>query len=276
MVKNVTVIQGESCLLQHKLLVCMLAVEDVRQRIMKKEVFVSRCRVWRLKKEETCQAFKSKVEEQLHATAEVKDMDVETAWCSMRNCLLEVANEVCGRIKGSQKHRHSRETWWWNDEVAEVIKEKNRLYKLYKKSKQSNDRELWEEDKRKYEVAKRAAKREVSKAQQVERKKFGEMLDVEEAKGNIFRVAKQMVKNNRDVVGGVCVKDTDGRIVVDDDKLMDVWRAHYEHLANEEFPWDKDTLTRSEATVGPCEEITVDEVKAAIKKAKNNSFRSCG
>ena len=37
MVKNVTVIQGESCLLQHKLLVCVLAVEDVRQRIKKKK-----------------------------------------------------------------------------------------------------------------------------------------------------------------------------------------------------------------------------------------------
>ena len=171
-------------------------------------------------------------------------MDIDTAWYSMRNCLLEVADEVCGRTKGGQKHRHSRETWWWNVEVAEVIKEKNRLYKVYKKSKQSNDRELWEEDKRKYEVAKRAAKREVSKAQHAERKKFGEMLDEEEAKGNIFRVAKQMVKNNRDVVGGVCVKDTDSRTVVDDGKLMDVWKAHYAHLANEKFPWEKDTLTR--------------------------------
>ena len=37
------------------------------------------------------------------------------------------------------------------------------------------------------------------------------MLDEGEAKGNIFRIAKQIVKNNRDVVGGVCVKDTDGK-----------------------------------------------------------------
>ena len=94
---------------------------------------------------------------------------------------------------------------------------------------------MWEEDTRKYEVAKKVAKREVSKAQHVERGKSGEMLDEEEAKGNIFRAAKQMVRNNRDVVGGVCVKDTDGRIVVDDDKLLDVWRAHYEKLANEEL-----------------------------------------
>ena len=60
------------------------------------------------------------------------------------------------------------------------------------------------------------------------------------------------------------------RHAVDDEKLMDVWRAYYEHLANEEFPWDKNTLTRSEAIVGPREEIKVDAVKAAINKVKNN------
>jgi hypothetical protein len=57
---------------------------------------------------------------------------------------------------------------------------------------------------------------------------------------------------------------------IHDDELMDVWRAHYEKLANEEFPWDKDTLTSADATAGPCEKITMDEVRAAIKKMKNN------
>jgi hypothetical protein len=35
---------------------------------------------------------------------------------------------------------------------------------------------------------------------------------------------------NRDVAGGGCVKSTDGRIVVEDDQLMKVWRKHYEKL----------------------------------------------
>ena len=30
---------------------------------------------------------------------------------------------------------------------------------------------------------------------------------------NVFRVAKQMVKRNRDVVGASCVKGSDGKIV---------------------------------------------------------------
>ena len=52
----------------------------------------------------------------------------------------------------------------------------------------------------------------------------------------VFRVAKQIAKNNRDVVGGWCIKDTNGKIVVNEDERMEVWRAHYDKLSNEEFP----------------------------------------
>ena len=47
----------------------------------------------------------------------------------------------------------------------------------------------------------------------------------EDEKGNVFRMVKQMVRRNRDVVGASCVKGSDGKIVVDEDKQMDVCRA---------------------------------------------------
>jgi len=92
------------------------------------------------------------------------------------------------------------------------------------------------EDKRRYDEAKHAAKKEISKAQEVERRKFGEMLDEENQKGTIFRMAKQIVKKNRDVIVGGYVKDTQGRIVVEENQLMETWRSYYEKLSNEEFP----------------------------------------
>jgi hypothetical protein len=136
---------------------------------------------------------------------------------------------VCGRTSGKQQHK---ETWWWNDEVAAVIREKRRLYRIYDKSKKGSDQLEMEENKRRYNEAKRTAKKAVSKAQEVERKKFGKKLDEEDGKGNVFRVAKQLVRKNRDVVGEGCIKDTDGKIVVEDDKLMEVWRAYYDKLSN--------------------------------------------
>ena len=110
-----------------------------------------------------------------------------------------MADEVCGKTKGNQRHS---QTWWWNDDVAQVISEKQRLYKLYDKSKKEGDKTKMEENRKLYQVAKCEAKRAVYKAQEEERKKFGEMLDEEDGKGNIFRVAKQIVRSNKDVVGG--------------------------------------------------------------------------
>ena len=53
----------------------------------------------------------------------------------------------------------------------------------------------------------------------------------EDEKDNLFRVAKQMVNRNRDVVGANCVNNSDGKIVVEEDRLMEVWRAHYNVLS---------------------------------------------
>jgi hypothetical protein len=189
------------------------------------------------------------------------------AWRGLKDCLLTTAEEACGKTRGRQRHR---ETWWWNAEVADSVAEKRRLFKIYKKSATGSDQRKIEEDKRRYDVAKRVAKRVVSKAQEVERRKFGEMLDESDDKGTIFRVAKQIVRSNRDVVGGTCVKDAHGKIVVDEQKVLDRWREYYEKLSNEEFPWNRDTLTTADATIGPSEKITVEEVQAAIKRMKRN------
>ena len=82
----------------------------------------------------------------------------------------------------------------------------------------------------------------------------------EDGKGNVFRLANQLVSKNRDVVSASCVKDDDGKIVVEEDKLMEVWRAHYDEISNEEFAWDRNGLTKVNAVCGPCERISALEV----------------
>ena len=275
LLKDVKVIPGEPILKQHKLLVCILQLGELGCK-RKKELFVSKCKVWKLREPEIQQAFEAKVRTEWENKV-VDNGDVEVMWGGLKKCLLDAADEICGKTRGKQRHN---ETWWWNAEIAELLKEKRRLFKLYYQSKRQSkgrsrkDMRVYEAGviaaKKKYDEGKRAAKRAISKAQEVERRKFGERLDEEDEKGTVFRVAKQIVRNNRDVVGAGCVKDTDGRIVIDEEKMMEVWRAHYEKLSNEEFPWDKEALTGAESTSGPCEEITIAEVEAAIKKMKRS------
>ena len=96
--------------------------------------------------------------------------------------MLGVAEEACGKTIGLPTHK---ETWRWNDEVAKVIQENGRLYKVWSKSRTLEDEEA-------HRQAKVSAKRVIFKAQEAERKKFGELLDDEEEKGHMFRVAKQI------------------------------------------------------------------------------------
>ena len=151
-----------------------------------------------------------------------------------------------------------------------MIKEKQRLYKLYDKSKRDEDRIRVEELRRTYQIAKCDAKKAVYKAQEEARKEFGEMLENEDKKGTVFRVAKQIVRSNRDVVGGGCVKDENGKIVVDDKEVLEAWRAHYDKISNEEFVWSKDSIEGVGAVSGPCEKLTYEEVNKAILKMKSN------
>ena len=51
--------------------------------------------------------------------------------------------------------------------------------------------------------ARKIASKEIYKAQETERKKFGAKLSEEDIKGNLFRIAKQLVRNNKDVVSAV-------------------------------------------------------------------------
>jgi hypothetical protein len=133
---------------------------------------------------------KSQFEEKVHAKAIARTKGhAESMWNELKDYLLAVSEETCGRTKGRPRHR---ETWWWNEDVASAINEKRRLFKIWRQSKLESD---W----RAYCLAKKVA---VYAAQEAERKKFGDMLEKEDRRGNVFKVVKWIVKRNRDVNGG--------------------------------------------------------------------------
>ena len=186
--------------------------------------------------------------------------------------MTSAADEVCGRTKGRSKHK---ETWWWNEEVGKAVDEKRRLYLVSEKSKELGKRnpsqenaKRTNEDKLAYDKAKRDAKKAVHKAQEAEREVFKEALLTAEEKGTVFRMARQMGKDNKDIVGGGCIKDSSGLLTVDEDKVREVWRAHFDDLLNVEFSWDKDSLVESDAISGPAECISKEEVRAAMAAMK--------
>jgi len=64
--------------------------------------------------------------------AEWKYSDVNEHWQQMKNIMMDTAQVICGLSKGPCRHK---ETWWWNEEVAEVVREKKKKYGNWKKTK---------------------------------------------------------------------------------------------------------------------------------------------
>jgi len=53
--------------------------------------------------------------------AEWKYLDVNEHWQQMKNIMMETAQVTCELLESPCSHK---ETWWWNEGVAEAVKEK--------------------------------------------------------------------------------------------------------------------------------------------------------
>ena len=76
-------------------------------------------KLWRLCEPEVQAEYQNFIKE---CHADVTPSCVEDAWNNLKDCLLSGVDKICGKTKGGQVH-HS-ETWWWNDVVNAVVKEK--------------------------------------------------------------------------------------------------------------------------------------------------------
>ena len=76
----------------------------------------------------------------------------------------------------------------------------------------------------------------------------------------LFHTAKQIRKQNQDIVGGECVKDVDNKLVYSDAAKKNIWKQHYQCLLNVDFPWDETSLSQIEPSIGPAPFVTANMV----------------
>jgi glycyl-tRNA synthetase beta subunit len=170
----------------------------------------------KLKKEGT----RAKFRDEIKVVADKRtNGNVDSMWTEFRECLIATADKTCGRAKRKNK---KRVTWWWNKEVSDVVKRKRKLYRVAHRTKTDEDREA-------YNTAKREAKIAVAKAKESESRRYGEMLDKEDGRKNIFRIAKQMVNQNKDVIGSSYIKGKDGNIITDESKVRQTWKEYFDN-----------------------------------------------
>ena len=82
----------------------------------------------------------------------------------------------------------------------------------------------------------------------------------------VFKLVKFMRKDGKDLNGGGCMKDKDGRLVVSDKDRGKLWKDHMEKIINVENEWDQ--MAKADMVEGPVEEVTYEEVMEAMNKMK--------
>jgi len=254
MVLNAKVIPGEECVSGHKLVVVDLKLEKMKRRSHNK--FVPKLRVWKLNKQPFRDEFVAVVQQR---AVEVADAGgVENKWLCMKGIWLDAAEKVVGKSKGRARHKA---TWWWNDTVAKVVEEKRTAYRNWYKSKTTVDLDL-------YKSKRKQARKEIAMAKQTKRAEVVSEMKLEEHPTQRFKVIKRMLKDRQDISGVNCLKDAQGKLVVDEEKVKDTWKQYMEKLMNEENTWDNNTA--SQRKEGPCCRINQDEVRKALRSMRKN------
>ena len=91
-------------------------------------------------------------------------------------------------------------------------------------------------------------------------------------KNKLFRMARQHAREKKDIVGGQCIRNGDGRLCVDIEDKKNAWKGYMENLLNVENDWDG--KIESIAVDGEVQQITCQEVRSAPRKMKTG--KACG
>ena len=213
------VIPEESVAKQHRVVICKMTV-TVKKR--KKVIIEPRIRWWKLKEEDCCVKFKEEVKQALNCV-DTQSND----WNTMANAVRESARNVLGMTSG--KRKENRETWWWNEEVQDSIKEK-------KLAKKNWDTQNSEESRQAYKQASCKAKRDVAKA-------YDELymkLDTQEGEKDLYKLVKVLKR----------------------------WKNYYEEMMNRENERET-RIDSINGTYEDVPRVTKEEVRTAMKKMKN-------
>lgn len=239
--KDCKAVPGEAVLTQHRPVVCGLIVKNYKKSRIKGQ---KRVRTWKLKEQEIRLQYRQKIEEQLREGS---------SWSEYQNIIKTASLETCGETKGGRGRE--RETWWWNTLVQNAIENKRSAFKIWQRSGNEADKNI-------YKVRKREAKIAVATAKERAWEEFAVELETLNGKQNMYKLAKQMKKEQKDVVGGKYIKGDDDVIRFTEQGIREVWKDYFNGLLNEE---NSNEFEEAPPVLGPIKEIGIGEVEAALQ-----------
>ena len=138
--------------------------------------------------------------------------------------------------------------------MQQAVSHKRKCFKVWKAG---GDRDAYQAAKRASNLAVHIAKTDAEKIA---------FKQINPRSVEIYQLAKQMRRENQDVIGNKPVRNNNGQMTLDVDSKKETWREHYMHLLNVEFSWNPGGLSEVYPVECPSEPITTAMVGKAINK----------
>ena len=252
-VKNCKVIPGETVATQHRMLVMDINSKTRRQR---KRERTPRINWWKIKEREGDDLMWETVDR----STEQKEVS-ELTWMNTYPIMIEAARKTLGESKGGKYIE--KESWWWNNEVQEAIQNKKEAFKKWKLSRTDEDRES-------YRNLNKISKGKCAAAKDQGYEALYNDLEMNGPK-RIYKLAKTRHRRSKDIDKITFVRDEEGKIQSEDNKIKERWKTYFSKLLN-----TRNTQTQEltgEKVEGPIENIEEDEVRRQLEKMKMNKAK---
>ena len=129
--------------------------------------------------------------------------------------LRKTAKTVVGVTFG--KRKEDRETWWWNEEVQESIKEKKEEKKIWDKIRYENTKKIYKEKKSK-------AKKAVAVAKGRAYDDLYARLETKEGEKELYRLDRQRDRAGKDEHHLRVIKDENGNVMINLEAVLKRWK----------------------------------------------------
>ena len=155
------------------------------------------------------------------------------------------------------KRKRDRDTWWWNEEVQESIKEKKEAKKAWDIIRNENTKKIYKE------------KKAVTMTKGCAYENLYARLETKEGEKELYRLARHRDRAGKDVQHVRVIKDENGNVMVNSEAVLKRWKEYFGKLMNEENNRDPRT-EEAEMVNKEVNCISREEVKNALRKMKKS------